>query len=307
MDLSWCSRISNHCLEKLALNCVHLEEVSVACCKLITETGIEVLIQNCKKLIRMELRSCTSIKRIEVPSSSSLKELDLSHCTSLENETMESISSSLSLRSLDCDSCPKLTDYGVAKLIQSSELVSLSFSNCNFETLHFQTPNLIILNLSCCKNLSLSTFQSLALCSSLTELHLRACVSITDEYIRVLTSSYLPNSLTYLDLSRCHLITHDSVSSIFQKYFYLRSLDISWCPQINDLAFTCISKSLHKLPQIELIKAFGCNISGFAAQQLKLKIKQLNIKLNLQCIMVIKPFHFLFFFRSFFKIIKNLE
>lgn len=285
LDLSWCSRLTNSCLELISQHCVHLEELSVACCKLISGSGIECVVQHCKNIKLLELRSCNSIENVEFPPSTSLQYLDLSHCPLLGNETMEYLSGCQYLSSLDINTCPKLTDCSVSKLLHSSELVFLNFSNCNFQNLSFRTPNLTNLNLSGCVNLSLSTFQSLAQCHSLTELQLRGCTSITDECIQAFTCDGSSHSLVSLDLSRCTSLSNESISTLVQRCKYLRFLDISWCPQLNDRAICYISQHINTLVQLESIKAFGCSISGPSIHQLKLKIKELNLNLTIHCIM----------------------
>lgn len=233
------------------------------------------------------MRNCPTVLILDVKPHCGLLELDVSNCFDMDNQTMKCLCSCSTLQAVACGFCSKLTDNAISDLIRSTSLLSLDLNNCNFQTLHFQAPNLVSLILDGCKNLSLDTFHSLsAHCFNLANISMRACASITDQFIDSLTVRW--PSLVKINLSRCNLITDQAINLLSQRCLQLQFCDISWCEQLTNLSLIYISQHLNKLVHLNCLKAFGCSFTSEAINPLLRRIKQVGSNLTLQIIQVNK-------------------
>lgn len=224
LDLSQCKKITNSHLEILP---TYLVELNLSWCKGLSD------FRSLKKFVNLEnlnLESCSvsNINLKELPSN--LKSLNLSWCGSITHMEIQSLSSLHKLEELHLEGNYQLTNQAIEAL--PSSLTSLNLSQFK----HFNDKCMQAISLLPLKKLNLS------FCESWNDIHL------------------LPNTLTYLNLSKCHQIESKDLAHLPVSLIHLNLLG---CYKIRDEGLIHLSK-LTNLTFLKLEKCFECTNTGLS-------------------------------------------
>lgn len=274
--MSWCNRITDKSLEYIGYHLKLLNSLIIASCNLIKGTGIKIISENCIYLQKLELRGCTNIQNLEIHSNS-LKILNLSNCLSLLDDAIFSNINCTSLQELFLSSCLNIKSESIKNLLQKSKFITnLDLSYCNLKDIDLSSNELIMLNLTGCRNfLYVQSFEKLAKnCTNLKIIFLKSCFGdqiekynnlsqvqkkylSADSVVDFLTKSSLNSYSIYnvnnnsfisnietIDLSRCDSLTDEGVRIIMERCIFLKSLDISWCTKLTDKSIVYISNHI---------------------------------------------------------------
>ena len=213
LDLRGSPRLTDQGL--LQLSALHsLEVVKLDDCHSLTGPGLGAF-STSNKLHTLSLANCRrltdeGVGRIaHLPS---IKALSLGGCRCITDRSLHAISSMVQLQKLDVSQCDLVTDNGIRGLYRLEYIEELSIGWCR---------------LISDKGLG-------ALCSQpgrserLRVLHLARC-SITNEGVKQLGNLAC---LTELDLNGCSKIGSAVLGSVLEKLPKLKSLDVSYCPDI---------------------------------------------------------------------------
>ena len=107
LDLSWCAKLTDLCINQLALNCRRLQTLNCSNCGLLSGKGLEELAEHCTQLSSLILKGCKKLEHITLKSKS-LELLNLANCERLSPESIARIRCP-NLRVLELTSCKRIT------------------------------------------------------------------------------------------------------------------------------------------------------------------------------------------------------
>lgn len=213
LDLRGSPRLTDQGL--LQLSALHsLEVVKLDDCHSLTGPGLGAFSLS-NKLHTLSLANCRRLTDVGVERIAhlpSIKALSLGGCRCITDRSLYAISSMVQLQKLDVSQCDLVTDNGIRGLYKLEHIEELSIGWCR---------------LISDKGLG-------ALCSQpgrserLRVLHLARC-SITNDGVKQLGNLAC---LTELDLNGCSKIGSSVLGSVLEKLPKLKSLDVSYCPDI---------------------------------------------------------------------------
>lgn len=169
--------------------------------------------------------------------SNKLHTLSLAHCRRLTDEGVEIVAHLPSLKALSLGGCRCITDRSLFAIANMVQLQKLDISQCDLITDNgieelYKLESIEELSIGWCRLISDQGLR--ALCyqpgrkERLKVLHLARCC-ITNEGVMHLGNL---SSLTELDLNGCSKIRSSVLGSVLQKLPRLKSLDVSYCPDI---------------------------------------------------------------------------
>ncbi|TWW64305.1 F-box/LRR-repeat protein 16 F-box and leucine-rich repeat protein 16 [Takifugu flavidus] len=163
----------------------------------------------------------------------------------------------------DLDICEFIDNYPLSKKgVRSVSLKRSTITDAGLEVMLEQMQGLMHLELSGCNDFTEAGLWS-SLNARLTSLSVSDCINVADDAIAAI-SQLLPN-LSELSLQAYHVtdtamayftakqITDDGVELVAENLRKLRSLDLSWCPRITDMALEYIACDLHKLEELGIL------------------------------------------------------
>ncbi|XP_043979781.1 F-box/LRR-repeat protein fbxl-1 isoform X2 [Gambusia affinis] len=174
-----------------------LEELRLQGCRELSDRSVEVLLQQQRRLRRLDLSGCTELSSRSV----------LAAARGLQALTQLSLSRDW-----------RITERGLAELLSLPSLRSLDLSEC--------------LQISGAELISGLTPPSAAR-ARLTVLNLRSCTYLRDAAVLSL-SQLLADSLLELDLTSCVNVTDLSVCAIATYLQRLQVLRLGWCKEVSD-------------------------------------------------------------------------
>ena len=310
-----------------------MKRLRLSCCKKMTNTGLESIINHSGyRLSKLDLSNTFITQFPAATHRSSIAHLNLSSCIKLDQTSFDDLARmhGKSLRTLDLSStyvtgeqiendflvlqhlnlshCLKLTDLGLMRLLKNVsgeflKTLNLSLTKITGESMatsHRQFPNLRVLDLSACRNVSdrgLSHFlqmfglrlqmlnlsrtsisgehmETISDQKEVENLVLSACLNLTDLGLRMILDKF-GKGPKVIDLSGTQ-ITGESFSGLQQPLMHLEQMSLSECKRLTD---TGLAEILNKIEKPELtLKLSYTNISGESFAKLdKANIKSLSL------------------------------
>lgn len=139
------------------------------------------------------------------------------------------------LTKINLSLCSRVTSIGIQALTQLKNLKHLALNRCyaadeNFTKYIKKIPTLKTLKLNFCKQLNHNAIKNIRKLS-LNCLTLRMCTSISDAALVYLGQI---NSLEYLDLSGCHRITNEGLSTL-SNLTNLKKINLTNCASLESI------------------------------------------------------------------------
>jgi hypothetical protein len=215
LDLTFCHQVTDEGLKHLA-NLHHLENLNLQCCRHITCTGLQTIVNSCPKLKSLNLTGCDKVTLTGISSSNGLPDLEklnLMGCKLISDKCISVLLTwTNKLTELVLAFSDHVTDEGVLAVIENCpNIQSLNLKRCvniTDECVKHICSRLAMtltsLNLTGCRNITNHCMPSLQQLHFLQELHLRRCVAIDDEGLNYLHHCF---ALESLDLSENPLIS----------------------------------------------------------------------------------------------------
>ena len=203
VDLSWCRKLTSHCLINGVSYLENLTSIILINCENIDDDGVICISENCTKLKVFEVENCTKLTDNSLVSMST-------HC------------SHLTILNLDC--IENITDKGVFSLCKNCtelKILELEDAQCittnGFGFISTFCKNMVSLSLNGCSQITERCVEDIALnCVSLQLLDIGECERIRFD-INQTISKCNPNLLV------CHNIGHTSTAG---KDFYFSEQEI---------------------------------------------------------------------------------
>eukprot|EP00960_Hanusia_phi_P036166 752183-Hanusia_phi.AAC.1 len=294
---SRCYLLSDHSVKYVANNCLMLQHVDLRR-SAIGEQGVISLGKNLGQLESIWLSGCEGVTDFAITrlmlSASKLVDLRIRECPRLSDDCLSAVVGSNRLVMLDLGSLAKLTEEGVVKAVRTNScLTALNLSRCPLvgsdavwnigprvqvresNSLDWEEaassdlplhstlgcPEIRVLSLSKCVQLTDSGLMNLASCKQLQELDISECVRVTDSSVIGLVRSC---SLRRLILRGCKLLTDRSLRALGKHGSDLVLLDISSCTNFSD---SCVNSVLLNCVRLRTFNCSCCSNLGAAALQ----------------------------------------
>jgi hypothetical protein len=257
LDFTNCHLLDDLGLTTIACGCWKLEHLILINCINITDTGVGKVVKACGRLETLNLLNCHRVGEFgdhalkEIGAfCHQLKYLNLIGCRHVQNDGLIALSHGCQLlEQLYLSHCDGINGSGLMALCKHlSHLKILILRDCEnlldqdmklFQYSSF-LKNLTLLDLSDCKNISNQGISTLcdSIGPTIKSLHLSGC-KITDTAITSISLSC--SKLNELDLSRCRLLTDQSVHTLVSHVTGLTTLKLDGNQKITSktlLAYT---------------------------------------------------------------------
>ena len=213
----------------------------MAGCGKITDAPIEVLVQNSKYLLELDLTNCVPITGSFLPGAPA--------------KTTSAITRRMSIDSASAKLLPALRELRLGGCMSLDTRIFIpAFASQEWQSLR-------ILDLTQCARLQDSDLETIvSQAPRLRNLVLYKCVSITNRGILSLVA--LGKYLHYLHLGHCTEITDKAVIQLARHCTRLRYLDLASCLRITDVSCLELGIHLDKLKRIGLVKCVNITDSG---------------------------------------------
>ena len=217
VDLSFCRKITNAAMASLA-TCRGLEFAFLDYCERLTDAGVALL------------ATCPELKFVEI-----------GLCDEITDAAVALLATCPKLQTLDISLCDKITNAAMASLERHPTFQSGSFG-CNSNTVSDQMV------------------ASLATCPNLKMLGITSCQNLTDTAIAHLAGC--PN-LAWLRISRCSQITDASIGML-ARHKTLEEVILFDCLKVTDAAMTMSTEqtklsrvTIHGLDKLTILRSTG--------------------------------------------------
>eukprot|EP01103_Thecamoeba_quadrilineata_P004811 TRINITY_DN1466_c1_g2_i1.p1 TRINITY_DN1466_c1_g2~~TRINITY_DN1466_c1_g2_i1.p1 ORF type:complete len:1680 (+),score=335.47 TRINITY_DN1466_c1_g2_i1:75-5042(+) len=296
-DLSRCLNVTDQDLTRLAESCRGLELINLSACEEITDEGLTRLSKSCPGLREINLSSCGRVGDDGIKSlayhCNGLEKVTLYNCSRVTDESIGDLSKHcFNLLSIDVSSCEQITDKSLSYLANSncagklraicleetqasdiglselargcSGLTTLKLAYCRsvsdigLNHLAKGCSQISCLDLSYCNGIKISALISaLDRWSNLRELHLRGYVGVGTLGS---SESLQHKNLRTLDLSWCKQLDDETVARLGCGCPNLKDLDLAWCGRITVRAVVSLSQNCQDLHHLNLR---GCTRVSF--------------------------------------------
>ena len=209
------------------------------CCNRITNQDLEyvALLQKLKNLSLKGYSQITHEGIEHLTGLQNLRTFDIEGCNSLTDNTLKSVAKFKRLTALNLNSCCKFTAEGIDSLIELRTLRELNVRRCSqlitddtLARLAEKLPNLIILDIGQCPEVTDEGLKSVAKLLKLRELDLEECLPITNEGLKSVAKLL---KLRKLNLMQCRKITEKGLLESVVKLPELQSLHLETCSPIQ--------------------------------------------------------------------------
>jgi hypothetical protein len=181
------------------------------------------------------------------------------------------------------------------------DLTACSFIDTNVLVSISKLSSLYTLILNECKNIQTNGLYSLSLCNNLHHIELHGCNQLDDRAIALLLDGVLIDTLEYLDISNCYMITDESIIEHITKCISIKSLFIDGCSKLTMNSIHAVCANLKMLTEF----SFSCHNNLFSVS--KKSSLPTNVTLNLQMLKItnIKNHQAAKILNSFFRMMDN--
>ncbi|KAL5740284.1 hypothetical protein ACOSP7_029159 [Xanthoceras sorbifolium] len=271
LSLSKCSGVTDEGLSSVVTKHGELRKLDITCCRKITDVSIAHITSSCTVLTSLRMESCTLVPReafvLIGQRCHFLEELDLTD-NEIDDEGLKSISRCSKLSILKLGICLNITDEGLTnvgmccrKLVELDLYRSVEISDSGISAIAYGCPDLEMINIAYCKDITDSSLLSLSKCSRLNTFESRGCPLITSLGLAALAVGC--KQLTKLDIKKCHNI--DDVGMLPLAHFSqnLRQINLSYS-SVTDVGLLSLA-SISCLQSLTILHMKGLTPSGLAA------------------------------------------
>ena len=250
LDLSHSPLINEEVLRLLVAGCIYLEELRMANCLNLVDSGLVAIIPKLSFLRLLDLSLCSRLTDISMACIAaqcpSLDDLIIAGCMDITDVGIVALAKHPRLTALKLTGCMSVTDIGISALAQYSLVTQLDISQCPAIT-----------------NNSLVSFAQANSKCSLVSMCMSACDQLSDAGIDALIAVYHPK-LHSLDLGYCLLLSAEIISSL-ARCNRLDNLVLTGCANVSDAAVLNIVKCCHDLRILRLGYCRKLTSQGVAA------------------------------------------
>ena len=157
LDIRLC-KITDKSVIHIAINCSSLLTLKASGCKQITDASIRRIAKNCPRLLELDIGWCDKITNISISKIAKyclgLQQLSIGHCYNVNDKSIIQIAIKCTgLRLLDVMGCTRITDDSMIAIANTSPL----------------------LNTDSCYNITDTSINKIAICTSLQSLNVCGC------------------------------------------------------------------------------------------------------------------------------------
>uniref|UniRef100_A0A3Q2UNQ9 F-box and leucine rich repeat protein 13 n=1 Tax=Fundulus heteroclitus TaxID=8078 RepID=A0A3Q2UNQ9_FUNHE len=269
--------VTDHSLKAIFRNCLSLQYLSLAHCRRFTDEGFLCLTteKGARNLTHLNLSECSQMTangfRYISAGCPSLTEVVINDMPTLSDScVLALLTSCYCLSSVSLLWCPNLSDVAIKGIAKASNLKFFSIEGNNqitdvsWQALCSHSQGLCRLQAADCPGMTDDSLRYVASLKSLKYLDISLCSRVSDAGIKCLTDGSSTDELHHLSISRCCLVTDNSVRRIARRLRKLYHLNLSYCERLTDPAVELLSGS-----SICSLDLSGCNIQdqGLAALQ----------------------------------------
>ncbi|XP_021162888.2 dynein regulatory complex subunit 6 isoform X1 [Fundulus heteroclitus] len=269
--------VTDHSLKAIFRNCLSLQYLSLAHCRRFTDEGFLCLTteKGGRNLTHLNLSECSQMTangfRYISAGCLSLTEVVINDMPTLSDScVLALLTSCYCLSSVSLLWCPNLSDVALKAIAKASNLKFFSIEGNNqitdvsWRALCSHSQGLCRLQAADCPGMTDDSLRYVASLKNLKYLDISLCSKVSDAGIKCLTDGSSTNELHHLSISRCCLVTDNSVRRIARRLRKLYHLNLSYCERLTDPAVELLSGS-----SICSLDMSGCNIQdqGLAALQ----------------------------------------
>eukprot|EP00250_Pteridium_aquilinum_P002762 c12976_g1_i1 orf=664-1926(-) len=208
------SPISDTSLELISLYCKDLRNISLKCCKKLTDLGLKALHQ-CGSLESVNLGQASGLtdgSLIAICTGNPLLKVLVAGYGQVSDRGLRAIASCAHMRELALNNCSRITNNGIKQIAEGCPMLRfISLSCCEYITdsgvisLAKGCPRLLKVRLDGCRLLSNPSVRILSITNKkLRYLSMQHCTKLTDDVFDYLLSA---SSLRFIDLGRAKLTT----------------------------------------------------------------------------------------------------
>lgn len=271
MSLSKCSGVTDEVLSLLVQAHEQLRKLDITCCRKITYVSVDSITNSCSALTSLRMECCDLVAKdafvLIGDRCRHLEELDVT-CNEICNEGLKSISGCPKISSLKLGLCPNINDHGLAYVARGcARLRELDLYRCSdisdmgIEEIAHGCPELEIINIAYNDKISDTSLISLSKCSSLKELEIRGCHSVSSIGLSAIAKGC--RQLRVLDVKKCIKINDNGMLSLARHSQNLKQINLSYC-SVTDVGFMALS-SINSLQTITILHLSGLTANGLAA------------------------------------------
>ena len=268
VNVSDCSRVTDHMLGLLGRLVPSLSYLDVSYCTAITDDGLALLALPSDESALQDTRDAHAdisgrlIPADETRAALPLRQLVLAQCHLITDRGLFLLlPRCTALARLDLGYCRGLTDEGLHEATrQCSQLTHLALTNC-FElsesglyAIATRCPSLLELDVFNCSQLVTDgSVAALASgCPLLQSLNMYNCKQVSDTGLGVLAQHCV--HLKQLNISSCVLITDSGLGTLSQHCRQLYSLDLSYCNKITNRGVDELRRNCSLLKSMNVFK-----------------------------------------------------
>jgi len=186
LNLAGCHFVTDLTVESLASGCPYLTELDLSSCEDVTDSAVQALVVGCPDLqvLSLEELSLSSKCLSALKSLNRLKSLNLAYSREVSDDCIMKLAVGCpDIESIDLSYCnnQRFTIQGLQRaILQWRNLTTLNLRGLNWLNAPFYHPNVRVLNLSWCKNLSDEVLlNGFTKCPQLVSLDLARCGNVT--------------------------------------------------------------------------------------------------------------------------------
>lgn len=260
LKMERCKKVTDMGIGCIAVGCRKLKNVSLKWCVGVGDLGVALLSLKCKDIRSLDLSYLPITGKClhDVLKLQHLEQLLIQGCFGVDDDSLNSLTHHCnSLKNLDASSCQNLTQRGLTSLLSgapclerldlshSPSVISLDFaSSLNKVSALLQSIRLDGCSVTCDGLKAIGT-----LCTSLREVSLSKCVTVTDEGLSSLVMKL--KGLTKLDITCCRKLTGVSITQLANSCPLLVSLKMESCSLVSREAFWLIGHKCRLLEELD--------------------------------------------------------
>ncbi|CAN1276870.1 F-box/LRR-repeat protein 3 [Linum perenne] len=271
LSLSKCTGVTDEGLSSLVSKHRDLKKLDITCCRRITDVSIAHIANTCTNLTSLKMESCTLVPReafvLIGQRCHFLEELDLTD-NEIDDEGLKSISRCSKLSSLKLGICLNITDDGLSHIgIYCSKLTELDLyrsagiGDSGILAIASGCPDLEMINMSYCKDITDSSLISLSKCLRLNTFESRGCSLITSLGLAAIAVGC--RQLSKLDVKKCHSIDDAGMLPLAHFSQGLRQIILSYT-SVTDVGLLSLA-SISCLQSITVLHLSGLTAGGLTA------------------------------------------